>query len=362
MVIALLCCEAAGGQTANTSPPPVQVVLVANLHAHTITKHPALPLLYLTLNSAPESKNLVTIRLAADGSLLDGGQKAWPDYLSTDPTNQNFRYAIPRPIMLAEERILYLAAAPFDPRVYNAVTNNNEIAVIGLDEHGEPAKRVAAFRTTNPGNGILSMGWDPLARRLFFSYQINGWFGWCQMDRAGLPVSNQTHFLTLLNSFWSFVYQPEWGRFYGSRANAFDIIKLSEDGSNEAFVQYFPRDTVRLDNVEVSRKFLKLYMLDGSITQQLRVYPLTREGRLTGLPRFFPLAPGTTLIRFDFKAGLLYAFSEKGRLELRRLDSAGYPTGPSQVSQLSGNGVRDAIADEETGKVYVACTNEVTVR
>jgi hypothetical protein len=335
---------------------PAPVVLVTNVHAFSVTKHPTLPLLYLTCSGAPESRNLVTLRLNADGSLMEGSQRTWPNYLSTNSTNITFRHSIPRPVVFAERKVLYLAAYPSDAPRYCAETNNNEVAIVGLDEQGQPAKLLQAFRTTNPGHGIKTLGWDPVARRLFFSYDGNGWFGWCQMDRDGLLVSSQTHFLAFPNGFWSYVYLPEWQRFYGSRANtALGIMRLAGDGLSEAFIQYAESGTGGFDNIELSRKCLKLYALDGTHNKQVRVYRLTHDGRLTGVPRFFPLAGEPKLIRFDFKAGFLYALSGNGALKIYPLDSDGYPTGVSQMFQLSCDEVRDAVVDEATGKVYVAC-------
>src|SRR5664279_2383681 len=101
VTIGLWSSREAVGQVAVNSLPPAQVVLVTNSFAATLTKHPTLPLLYLTANHAPESKNLITVRLNADGSLMADSQKAWPDYFTTNPTNANFRYSIPRPVVVA---------------------------------------------------------------------------------------------------------------------------------------------------------------------------------------------------------------------------------------------------------------------
>jgi hypothetical protein len=349
----------ASGQTIVTSPPPAQVVIVTNTHAFSLTKHPTLPFLYLTGYGAPGSTNLTTVRLNADGSLMANSQRAWPDYLTTNPTNDNFRYYIPRPVVLAEEKILYLAACQFSPGPYYAETNNSEVAVVGLDDQGQPAKLLRGFRTGYTEMGISALGWDPVSRRLFLSY--NTYFGWCQMDKAGLPVSNQFHLLYAPNNFWYYIYVSDWQRFYGYHGNSsLGIAKLTADASGGEFLQYATSGYGSLGNIEVSRRFLKLYMLEGPDNRQIRVYRLTREGRLTAVPRFFPLEMATRAIRFDFKANLLYALAEDGVLKTYHLDSEGYPTGTPQISQLPCSGVRDAVVDEATGKVYVACTQATT--
>lgn len=357
--IGLLWLPEVSGQVAVTSLPPAQVLLVTNAYAFALTKHPTLPLLYLTGYGAPGSTNLITVRLNADGSLMADSQRAWPDYLTTNATNDNFRYYMPRPVVLAEEKVLYLASCQFSPGPYYAETNNHEVAVVGLDDQGQPTKRLQGFRTGYTEMGISALGWDPAARRLFLSY--NTYFGWCQMDKAGLPVSNQFHLLYYPNNFWYYVYAPEWQRFFGFHGNsALGIARLTADGSGCEFIQYATSGYGSLGNIEVSRKFLKLYMLEGQENNKVRVYQLTHDGRLTGVPRFFPLAMATRAIRFDFKAGLLYALTEEGVLKIFRLDSDGYPAGSPQISQLPCRGVRDAVVDEATGKLYVACIEQTT--
>ena len=156
VLIGLIASRDVVGQAVDAVPP---VVLVTNSYACTLTKHPTLPVLYLTANSAPESKNLITVRLNADGSLAADGQKAWPDYFTINPTNSSFRYSIPRPVVVADEKILYLGAWPADSALFD-VTNNNSVAAVSLDEQGQPVKLLKAFRTTHTELGVLAMAWD----------------------------------------------------------------------------------------------------------------------------------------------------------------------------------------------------------
>ncbi len=85
-VAAVSCHPNAVGQVVVTSSPPAQVVIVTNAYAFSLTKHPNLPVLYLTEFGAPGSTNLLTVRLHADGSLVADSQRSWPDYLTTNPT------------------------------------------------------------------------------------------------------------------------------------------------------------------------------------------------------------------------------------------------------------------------------------
>jgi hypothetical protein len=273
-------------QVVVTSPPPTQVVLVTNSYACALTKHPALPVLYLTCYGAPQSKNLITFRLNTDGSWIAEGQKAWPDYFSVNSTNADYRYYIPRPVIAPEEKILYLVNYPLNPPVYYAETNNNAVAVVGLDEQGLPAKLLTAFRTTDTEQGLYAVGWVPTSRRLLLSYGT--YFGWCQMDKAGLPVTNQFQLLYPPSNFWFYLYETEWQRYYGYERNAgLGIIKLNSEGSSAEFVQCATSGSGSNGNIALSRRFLKLYLLDSQDNKQIRVYQLTAEGRLTSVPRFF---------------------------------------------------------------------------
>src|SRR5689334_21462740 len=133
------------------------------------------------------------------------------------------------------------------------------------------------------------------------------------MDKEGLPVSTHFHLLTAPVNFWFYVFVPEWQRFYDYHGNSqLGIAKLTADGSAGDFLQYAVSGYGSLGNIEVSRKLLTLYMLEGPENKQVRAYRLTRDGRLTGLPRLFSLDMPTRAIRFDFKVGLLYALSENG--------------------------------------------------
>jgi len=75
-----------------------------------------------------------------------------------------------------------------------------------------------------------------------------------------------------------------------------------------------------------------------------------------------PDARGAGSLRFDFRTGVLYEFTSGRELKIYKLDSEGYPAGSPTISQLVCGEVRDAIVDETTGKVYVACSQPPAVK
>jgi len=95
-------------------------------------------------------------------------------------------------------------------------------------------------------------------------------------------------------------------------------------------------------------------VLSSTPQHELAVYPLTERGTLAGLPRYFRLG-GPTFVRYDFKARKLYALANEW-MRVWSLDADGYPAGQSTLHALRCGVVRDALLDENTGKLYVACT------
>jgi len=111
--------------------------------------------------------------------------------------------------------------------------------------------------------------------------------------------------------------------------------------------------------IQVGHKFRKLYNLDLSQGARLVVCMLTKEGNLTSVPRHIPL-PDVVGIRCDFTANKLYAWTRDTVWKTWTLDADGYPRGEPQVTALGCGEIKDVFVDEQTGKVYVACTQAPT--
>src|ERR1043166_2317283 len=214
-----------------TSPPPANVEFVPCSAAYALTKHPTLPLLYLACYRAPESKNLATIRLNTDGSILTNSLKFWENYFSANGTNNDFGYRIAtRPSVLPGENLLFLAAVPDYPAKFYGETNNNEFATVALDEQGQPAKLLKAFRGSDTALGqLIAIGCDPLTRRLLVAYYV--YFGWYEIGADGVPVSRHFNPIQCPINQWYWVHRQEWDRYFIMPPGpSLTVLKLARDG------------------------------------------------------------------------------------------------------------------------------------
>jgi len=349
-------------QQAITSAVPAQVVFIPDSGATALSKHPSLPILYACTTGDPNASGLVTYRLNPDGSLADGGKKTYGQELFVVGTNTVFESVSLPPCVMAENKMLLLASAPAHAGDYFADSNKNQYAVLKLDEEGQPTKLVTAFRINlTPQQPLMATLWEPTTRRVYATYHA-GVALWFELGRDGCPLDKQGHALAIppILHYWSLAYVPQWQRFFAMQTGVggrISIFRLTADGkgldsfqSLHAVRGYYPSGSIT-----ASPKFRKLYLLDNGPSDELIVYPLTNEGRLTGVPRYFSLGQAV-FIRFDFKGGLLYAFGKDGLLRIFELDDNGHPTGAPQVFDLACGDIRDFLVDEHTGKVYIAST------
>lgn len=342
------------GQTIVTSPPPSQVVLVPHPYLMSLTKHPTLPVVYGTFHSAPESRNLVTFRLNADGTLLPGGQKEWDDFFTADPKNPDFAYRLYRPTVNAVKNILYLGQWPYDVPKYFANTNNAEVVAVSLDEQGLPAKLLRRIRTDyTTKESLVDLRYEPTMRRLILSYWTT--FGWCAIGEDGLPTTGHFNAVPAIMTTWyMWLYVPEWQRFYATRPTpSLMTFKLTADGLGLEYLQSCEAFNGGSGQFELSTRYRRAYNLDlsGPTLVSLR---LTKDGRFTGMPRYLPV-PGAVGLRCDSKNGKLYLWNADTTWKTYTLDADGWPTGAPQVSKLGCVVIRDVWVDEPTGKVYVGC-------
>jgi hypothetical protein len=168
--------------------------------------------------------------------------------------------------------------------------------------------------------------------------------------------------ITYAGTCWYWDYVPEWDRFYATYSGL--TLRIFNLASNGLITDFLQGSTVVYGDsacIQVSTKFRKLYNLDLSQPQipRLVVCTLTKEGRLTSVPRYFPL-PEAVGIRFDFTANKLYAWTAGTVWKTWSLDADGYPRGVPRISALGCGTIPDVFVDEKTGKVYVACTQPPT--
>lgn len=338
-------------QTITTSPPPAEIVFVSNPYGYFLTKHPKLPMLYLGCYVAPEAKNLVTLQLAADGAVNTNSLRSF-NYFSENPTNELWRYLVQKPIVLPEEKILYLAAVPSYHHFF-AHTNHQEIAAIALDDEGQPGKILRAIRTSHGEKEIRGWQFEPTTRRLYMSY--HSYFGWIPIGKDGLAESDKFNLLAAVQTCWQWVYVPAWQRFYARQTDSgLVVFKLTGDGSTPDLVQIVGGPYRGVNNLGLSQTFGKIYFLD-TLGSRLAIYQFNREGRLTGVPRFFPTGDASG-VRCDFKSKRLYSWNNKSVLKSYPLDERGTPLDPPEIFPLHCGAIRDVLVDEASGKIYVACT------
>lgn len=347
------------GQTPVTSPPPAQIVFVPLSNAVELVKHPVLPVLYVASAKEPESKNLVTYRLNPDGTIAAGSKKVFGDYFGLDVKDPALTYRLLRPTVAADLRILYLGVTPenLTPARLFVATNSNELAAVALDEQGQPKGLLKAFRTDATKVDILmNIKYIPAWRRLFSIYWVS--FGWCDLGQDGLPVSQKLSIAPAVNYSVDRDYAADWQRFYARSyaVPSLTVCQTGADGTGVDFMQAVAIDTTSPRvTIVASVKFRKLYIVAGTPGERLIIFRTTDKGHITGLPRYVAISENA-FARFDLKANLLYAFTSTGILNIHKLDAHGYPSGQPTAHQLACGEVRDAIVDEQTGKVYVACS------
>jgi len=340
-------------QNVATQPLPANVVFVPHPSANRLAKHPTLPVLYLGLANTPDSRNLVTFSLDAGGNVLTNSLRAFEDYFTDDGKNPTNLYSVLRPIVLAEEKILLLAATPASYPIYDANSNAQHVAAVALDDQGQPAKLIKAFRTTHTEAALATMVYEPSNRRLYLSY--SSYWGWVSVGKNGVP-SREFHMLPLPWNLWEFAAVPEWQRFCGvARGTDLCNFRLTPEGARVEFFQMSVSGAGNYASLQISPSLRKIYVMNGPDYKAITVHPLDKQGRFVSVPRRFPIGESMWL-RIDSKARRLYSITQTGTIRIHPLDGVGYPMGSVEVFQASCGTVRDAIVDEPSEKLYVACT------
>jgi len=339
------------------APSAPAISFVCHHRGITLTKHPAKPILYMTCAAAGESKNLVSLQLDANGSVLTNTTRSF-NFFDSNPKHQPYQHAIVRPALLAEEGILYLAVQPDYP-AYLQHTNHQEIAAIGLDADGQPTKVLRAFRTSHTGQGIRTLQWEPTTRRLYLSYVVH--FGWMSVGKDGLPEPPKFNEAGGMVECWNWVFVPAWQRFYARQtrtAAGLTLFKLAANGLTSELVQTAGPHSQGGYHLEVSPEFRRAYYLDRGASSQLVSFQLTSDGRLTGVPSHHELDDAIGM-RFDFARRRLYAWSPDATLRTYSLNAQGLPADDANVKPLGCGEIRDLIVDTESGRIYVLGTQPV---
>jgi hypothetical protein len=340
-------------------PLPPQIELLPLRDAANVAKHPSLPVLYVSCDDAPESRNLVTYRLRPDGSLDAASRQACADYFSPDGTRPSFRHRLFRAAVNAEKRILYLAASPTTANSVTtyADTNYFEFAAVRLGEDGQPGEVLKPFRSETTGQQGLLEGirYEPALHRILATYYST--IQWFDLDEVGLPVVAAIRYLPGLFEFQQWTYLPEWNRFYALRSTSALVNFVWSIGAPAvefAQAMQITAERPRAGTLPVDAKTRTLYLLDQASERSLVVVRLDGKGTFIGLPARFDIGP-TNRLAFDFSRRLLYAFG-KDVLRVFTLGDDGIPKGKPQAAPLAIGEIRDVLVEEITGKVYIACS------
>lgn len=342
-----------GADPAPSSSLPPQAVHVPYPYAWRITRHPALPVLYLGCNGAPGQKNLITFQLDARGNVLTNTLREFTDFFTDDGNNPTNVYSVLDPIVLPEEKVLLLASTPANAPLYSLNSNAHHVAAVALDADGQPAKKLASFRTTHMEGSISVTRYLAGEKRLYISY--GSYWGWCPVGADGVP-SPEFRMLPAPYNFWQFEFVPRWNRFYGvSAGNTLMMFRVATDGQNLEFMQTIINRSVSFGSFAISPSLQKIYLANGPDYTTINVYSLDKEGRLLGLPRRFPTGY-VYMMRVDSTAKRLYTFTAAGTIRSHGLDANGFPTGEPTVWPIDCGSVRDIFVDEPSGRLYIACT------
>lgn len=346
----VLCLTNTSGQNVSLSNLPVQLVFVPHPQANSLTKHPVLPVLYLGLQYAADSKNLVTFRLDESGQVLANSQRNFDDYFGANGKNSTNPYRILRPLVLREEKVLLLAAQPRRSGLAQ------HLAAVALDEEGQPVKLIEALRTTHTEPSIVTTAYEETTRRLYLSYST--YWGWILVGKDGVPLRD-FHLLKRPGNLWAMAAIPEWGRIIGVAAGtALCNLRVDLEGKNVEFIQLNIGPTPAFGAFgafQLSPMLRKLYLVNGPDLNTISVYSFSKDGRLTSVPRRFTVGD-SHLLCLDSTARRLYSFTRDGTIRLHHLDEEGFPTVPPEVFHADCGSIQDVIADQTKGTIYVACT------
>jgi hypothetical protein len=275
------------------------------------------------------------------------------NFFTRNGTNELQRYSLARPIVSSEEHILYLGAIASAATYYTSDTNNQEIAAVSLDDAGQPVKVLKAIRTTHSEKEIRGWQFEPTTRRLYISYHT--YFGWVPVGKDGVMESDKFTYIGGIQTCWQWVFVPEWQRFFARQTDSGMIVaRLTSDGTAAEFIQTIMGPYRGVGSLAVNKQFGKVYFLD-TLGGRVVMCAITPDGRVTSVPRFFPVGEGYGM-QMDFKAKRLYVWYDKAMLRTYSIDASGNPVGPPTLHSLDCGTIRDLLLDESTGKLYVVCS------
>ena len=180
------------------------------------------------------------------------------------------------------------------------------------------------------------------------------YFGWIPVGKDGVMESDRFTYIWGLQTCWQWVFVPEWQRFFARQTDSGMIVgKLTSDGTAPEFLQSMMGSYRGVGTLAVSKEYRRIYFLD-TLGGQIAMYAVSKDGRVTGVPRFFPVGEGYGM-QIDFKAKRIYVWYDKTMLRSFPIDDRGNPVATPQLYALDCGAIRDMLFDEPTGKLYVVC-------
>lgn len=333
---------------------PPNVVIVPVPRAHSLAVHPSKPVLYVGRENSAEGRNLVTFKLDENGRIVEGSRREHADGLieKEGPLPPELRYQVSALAVHPVLPRLYLGSIPEKGQAFWADKSTFSMAVLELDEEGLPVRKTQGIRFPRRTNLLDFLAMNPEGNLLYLSHR-SGWL-------EGMPVREQGDLTTppfqikppMRITFW--VHVPQWQRHYAiDRGSHRTILSFSADGRSCPSIQHATTTARSTGGLAVSTKHRKLYAPDA-VPGKLGVYPLTREGGFTSVPKYLRVDAARFLFVDDARNEMIVVAARSG-LAVYPLDEEGYPgTEPRKFVHDTG-GVYEAMFSQRMGVLYLAC-------
>jgi len=360
----------------HASELPAHVVTVPVVGARSLALHPTQRILYVGVAGRTNGMGVITFQFDESGKLIAESRRRHADgIVEGGAVSADAAYAISQIVFDPVRPEVYLNASPEKMRLFRAQTNTALIVALALDENGLPAGKVDELRPGMRKTPFGRIECDAKGRYVYLGQDHGPIALWpvgetelvANLKAQPLPaprrrmpaprkarrVQNDLVVSPRIDiAGWTWV--GEWGRGYATGRGTLKVVfAFGEDGRTCVFAQPIAMQNPRAGTPQVSEKHRKLYVPQAR-GEQLGIYPLTREGRLTSVPRFVHVGPAR-FICVDDRNGRFYALPARGAVSMYALDSEGYPVGEPKRFEL-GAGVVNGVALSRNGTLYVACS------
>lgn len=354
---------------------PANVVVIPVLGARSVALHPSKSILYIGLAGRTNGMSLTTFALDKDGRPIPESRRDHADGIvegGSVPAGSEYSVAgiALNPVQLE----IYLSALPVRMPLFRADTNASLLVALALDEDGLPREKIRGIKSHQRKFPIWHMACDPLGRYLYLG-EYRGLMGFwfvggteptpaiktqpLPTPRRALPrpprvqkaVGESQVAPPLKLADW--VYVADWDRCYGSDQQTRKMVFcFNQDGRSCEFAQPISTQSKYTCTPQVSVRHRKLYVPNAQ-GSRMAVYQLTREGRLTSLPRYVSV-DSVHLSCVDEANDRFYVVTAKEALSIYSLDAEGYPAAEPKRFDLNAGRV-NGLTLGKSGTLYLAC-------